>query len=129
MPGGKGGRDGAAEGGGAGVGGRRDAAAGGAGVASRPGSPPCSPTSSTPSIVGCCTPTPPGGSCAGYATAAQNTTGRSPTSYPRTQLIVASRFLAWLDSRGVALGECRQAHVDDWLTEGSAGYPIRDFLG
>lgn len=54
---------------------------------------------------------------------------RTATNYPRTQLLVASRFLNWLDQQGITLGECRQAHVDDWLTNGPAGYPVRDFLG
>lgn len=61
--------------------------------------------------------------------AAHNTTGQTPTSYPRTQLLVATRFLAWLHPRGITLGQCRQGDVDAWLAEGPAGYPVRDFLG
>ena len=57
-----------------------------------------------------------------------NPRARTATNYPRTQLLAASRFLNWLDQQGVTLGECRQAHVDDWLTNGPAGYQIRDFL-
>lgn len=53
---------------------------------------------------------------------------RTATSYSRTQLLTASRFLNWLDQQALPLHECRQAHVDDWLTHGPAGYPIRDFL-
>ncbi len=53
---------------------------------------------------------------------------RTATSYPRTQLLTARRFLTWLDQQGLALRECRQAHVDDWLTDGPAGYSVRDFL-
>ena len=61
--------------------------------------------------------------------AARNPTGQSPTSYPRTQLLVATRFLNWLDQRGLTLGQCRQGDVDSWLTTGSAAHPVRDFLG
>lgn len=61
--------------------------------------------------------------------AGRNTTGQSPTSYPRTQLLVACRFLGWLDQRGLMLGQCRQGDVDSWLADGPAGYPVRDFLG
>lgn len=53
---------------------------------------------------------------------------RTATSYPRTQLLTARRFLTWLDQQGLALRECQQAHVDDWLTHGPASYPVRDFL-
>lgn len=61
--------------------------------------------------------------------ASNNTTGRTPTGYPRTQLLLASRFLGWLDQRGVTLDRCRQGDVDSWLADGPAGYPVRDFLG
>lgn len=61
--------------------------------------------------------------------AAHNTTGQSPTSYPRTQLLVACRFLGWLHQRGLTLGQCSQGDVDSWLAERPAGYPVRDFLG
>jgi hypothetical protein len=61
--------------------------------------------------------------------AERNSTGRTPTSYPRTQLLVAARFLGWLDQRGVTLARCSQGDVDNWLAEGPAGYPVRDFLG
>ena len=61
--------------------------------------------------------------------ASNNTTGRTPTGYPRTQLLVAARFLGWLDQRGVTLARCRQGDVDSWLADGPAGYPVRDFLG
>lgn len=60
--------------------------------------------------------------------ASNNTTGRTPTSYPRTQLLVAARFLGWLDRRGVTLAHCRQRDIDSWLADGPAGYPVRDFL-
>ena len=53
---------------------------------------------------------------------------RTATSYQRTQLLTARRFLTWLDQQAVPLRECRQAHVDDWLTHGPASYPVRDFL-
>lgn len=61
--------------------------------------------------------------------AAHNTTGRTPTSYPRTQLLVATRFLGWLDQRGTSLAQCRQGDIDSWLADGPAGYPVRDFVG
>ena len=61
--------------------------------------------------------------------AERNPTGRTPTGYPRTQLLVAARFLGWLDQRGVTLAHCRQRDVDSWLADGPTGYPIRDFLG
>lgn len=57
-----------------------------------------------------------------------NTTGRSATNYPRTQLIVAARFLGWLDQRGLKLTDARQHDIDSWLTDGPSGYPVRDFL-
>ena len=61
--------------------------------------------------------------------ASTNTTGRTPTSYPRTQLIAAARFLGWLDQRGITLATSRQRDVDNWLADGPGGYPVRDFLG
>jgi hypothetical protein len=60
--------------------------------------------------------------------AEHNSIGRTPTSYPRTQLLVAARFLNWLDQRGIPLAECSQGDVDLWLADGPAGYPVRDFL-
>ena len=60
--------------------------------------------------------------------AERNSTGRTPTNYPRTQLLVAARFLDWLDQHGVPLAQCSQSDVDLWLTDGPAGYPVRDFL-
>jgi len=61
--------------------------------------------------------------------ATNNTTGRTPTGHPRTQLLVATRFLTWLDHTGTALAQCSQGDVDTWLAGGPAGYPVRDFLG
>ena len=60
--------------------------------------------------------------------AARNTAGPTPTGYSRTQLLVATRFLAWLDLTGPTLAQCRQRDVDTWLAKGPAGYPVRDFL-
>jgi integrase len=60
--------------------------------------------------------------------AERNNNDRTPTNYPRTQLLTAARFLDWLEHRGVALGECRQSEVDHWLTTEHAGCPVRDFL-
>ncbi len=59
---------------------------------------------------------------------ADNPQARTATSYARTQLLTARRFLTWLDQQALPLRECRQVHVDDWLTHGPAGYPVRDFL-
>lgn len=61
--------------------------------------------------------------------AARSSTGRTTANYPRTQPIVAARFLGWLDQRGVSLTDCRQDDIDSWLADGPGGYPIRDFLG
>ena len=55
--------------------------------------------------------------------ARNNTAGRTPTSYPRTQLLVAARFLGWLDQRGVTLAQCRQGDVDSWLTKDPPATP------
>lgn len=54
--------------------------------------------------------------------------GRTPTNYPRTQLLVASRFLGWLDQRGITLDVCGQADLDTWLNTGPASYFVKDFL-
>ena len=61
--------------------------------------------------------------------AERNSNGRTPTDYPRTQLVVATRFLGWLNQRGVTLAQCSQGDVESWLAAGPAGYPVRDFLG
>lgn len=61
--------------------------------------------------------------------AEHNSDGRTPTSFPRTQLLVAARFLNWLDQRDVTLAQCSQSDVEGWLADGPAGYPVRDFLG
>ncbi len=53
--------------------------------------------------------------------AERNPTGRTPTGYRRTQLLVAARFLGWLDQRGVTLAHCRQGDVDSWLADGPTG--------
>ncbi len=53
---------------------------------------------------------------------------RTATSLPRTQLLTARRFLTWLDQQGLALRDCQQGNVDDWLTLGPASYSVRDFL-
>ena len=60
--------------------------------------------------------------------AEHNNHGQTPTSYPRTQLLAAARFIGWLDQRGVPLADCSQADVDSWLADGPAGYPVKDFL-
>jgi hypothetical protein len=60
--------------------------------------------------------------------ATQNTTAPTPTGYPRTQLLVTTRFLAWLDQTDTTLAQCRQRDLDTWLANGPAGYPVRDFL-
>jgi hypothetical protein len=60
--------------------------------------------------------------------AEHNGNGPTPTNYPRTQLLVAARFLDWLDQRGATLAQCSQGDLNCWLADGPAGYPIRDFL-
>jgi hypothetical protein len=60
--------------------------------------------------------------------AADTPRARTATSYPRTQLLTARAFLSWLDQQGLTLRDCRQTHLDDWLAQGPASYPVRDFL-
>ncbi len=59
---------------------------------------------------------------------ASSGTGQSLTSYSRTQLRVAARFLRWLEHHGLTLAQCRQSDLDTWLAEGPAGYPVRHLL-
>src|SRR5665647_3307359 len=54
---------------------------------------------------------------------------RPRRGHPRTQLLVATRFLTWLEHSGVTMAQCHQGDVDTWLANGPAGYPVRDFLG
>ena len=61
--------------------------------------------------------------------AEQNTTGRTPTAYPRTQLLAAARLLDWLDRQGIALARCSQRDIDRWLSGGPATHAASDFLG
>lgn len=53
---------------------------------------------------------------------------RTPTSYPRNQLLAAQRFLTWLNENGLTLRQCQQADVDRWLLRSPGGYSVRDFL-
>lgn len=60
--------------------------------------------------------------------ASTNTTGQTPTSVRRAQLLAAARLSSWLDQQGATLANCRQGQLDRWLTAGPPGYPVRDFL-
>jgi hypothetical protein len=53
---------------------------------------------------------------------------RTPTAHARNNVRTAVSFLAWLRSRGIALGSCRQAGIDMWLGTGPSACLARDFL-
>jgi hypothetical protein len=53
---------------------------------------------------------------------------RTRTANARNSISEAARLLAWLGGRGTALGQCRQADIDEWLTTASTGDGARDFL-
>ncbi|MFF5211011.1 hypothetical protein [Streptosporangium sp. NPDC000396] len=44
----------------------------------------------------------------------------SSRSYAGQQIIYAARFLTWLADRNLTLADCRQAHLDAWVTEHTA---------
>ncbi|GAA0823662.1 hypothetical protein GCM10009525_13910 [Streptosporangium amethystogenes subsp. fukuiense] len=44
----------------------------------------------------------------------------SSRSYAGQQIIYATRFLTWLADRDLTLADCRQAHLDAWVTEHTA---------
>jgi len=49
--------------------------------------------------------------------------------YARSRIRAALKFLAWLDTRNVALVDATQNDVEQWLDGGSSSrYRLRDFL-
>jgi hypothetical protein len=57
----------------------------------------------------------------------------SPTGsvrkYARSRILLAMKFLSWLDRRGSSLATVGQADIDAWLDDGSVNhYRLRDFL-
>jgi hypothetical protein len=55
----------------------------------------------------------------------------SSANADRTQIRIATRLLDWLDHQGLSVGELTQAHLDEWIAEGSKSHKgqIRAFLG
>jgi len=54
---------------------------------------------------------------------------RTPTAHAKVYLAAAISFTAWLDQRGVELGECAQGDIDIWSTEGGpSAHEAVDFL-
>jgi hypothetical protein len=53
---------------------------------------------------------------------------RTPTAHARNHIRAAASLLTWLRGRGITLGTCRQADIDDWLHTGPAACLARDFL-
>jgi hypothetical protein len=54
----------------------------------------------------------------------------TPMAHAKTYLNAAIRFLAFLDDRGRALGDCTQGDVDAWVSEGvPSPHEVSDFLG
>ena len=60
--------------------------------------------------------------------AGRATRPRTYTAHAHRNVRAAASFLAWLDGRGHALTDCRQADVDSWLATGPAACQARDFL-
>ncbi|MEV6331853.1 hypothetical protein [Streptomyces sp. NPDC051909] len=49
--------------------------------------------------------------------------------YARARILIAVRFLNWLDEQQLTLATATQAHVDAWLDEGTTSHHrLRDFL-
>ncbi|MDN5762435.1 MAG: hypothetical protein L0H41_08985 [Microlunatus sp.] len=59
---------------------------------------------------------------------AASNTGQSLTSYSRTQLRVAARFLGWLEQHRLTLAQCHQSDLETWLAQGPGGEPVRNLL-
>jgi hypothetical protein len=53
---------------------------------------------------------------------------RTPTAQARSTIRAAASLLAWLRGRGITLGNCRQADIDDWLHTGPSAPLARGFL-
>ncbi|MFD8780455.1 hypothetical protein [Streptomyces sp. NPDC059916] len=55
--------------------------------------------------------------------------GRSQTNHTKQEVTRAGAFLAWLASRGRAIGQCQQADFDAWHTESlTTRRPSQSFL-
>jgi hypothetical protein len=61
-------------------------------------------------------------------TSAQRNRARTPTAHARNNIRAAAALLAWLHGRGIALSNCRQTDIDDWLGTGPPACLARDFL-
>ncbi len=59
---------------------------------------------------------------------AQRGRARTPTAQARNHIRAAAALLAWLRDRGITLGACSQAGVDQWLGTGPSACLARDFL-
>lgn len=61
--------------------------------------------------------------------AASTPRARTPTAHAKVYLTAAISFTAWLNQRGVELGECGQGDIDAWSAEGGPSAPEAvDFL-
>jgi hypothetical protein len=59
---------------------------------------------------------------------AQRGRARTPTAHARNNIRAAAALLAWLRDRGITLGACGQASIDQWLGTGPSACLARDFL-
>jgi len=59
---------------------------------------------------------------------AQRGRARTPTAHARNNIRAAAALLAWLRDRGITLGTCGQASIDQWLGTGPSACLARDFL-
>jgi hypothetical protein len=53
---------------------------------------------------------------------------RTYTAHAHRNVRAAVSFLAWLQDRGRALADCRQADIDSWLATSPAAFQAGDFL-
>ena len=53
---------------------------------------------------------------------------RTRTAHARNCIKAAAEFLAWLDTRGQTLAQCRQADAEQWLSTAPSACYARDFL-
>ncbi|MGW3128478.1 hypothetical protein [Streptomyces sp. NPDC001123] len=59
----------------------------------------------------------------------QRTSTPSVRKYARSRILIANRFLTWLDEQGLTLATVTQPELDAWLADGTAThYRLRDFL-
>lgn len=55
--------------------------------------------------------------------------GRSQTNHTKQEVTQAAAFLAWIASRGRAIGQCQQADIEAWHTESlGTRRPSQSFL-